>query len=302
MNFYKRHLGDIAKACGHLSQGQMGAYDLLLDWLYSNEKPLPASRVAMCRIARAEKKQERSNVDFIISEFLTLTPEGYTQKRVMEEIAKANEQAEVNRRIAEEREAKRRARIEHASCNEPSNDSCTNGQPSQTPDTRHQTPEKEKKKIHPPAPPVPPADAGSKSISAQDLVAEGVEEAVAKDWIWLRKAKRAPLTRTALDGIKREAKKANITFPDAIRMAAERGWQSFKADWILGQGMAPNTKPAKPEVTVCTHLGCGKPWSTRRGNSAFCHEHAEANFYNAETGPPIDSITKKLVGSFGAMK
>lgn len=135
MNFYKRHLGDIAKACGHLSQGQMGAYDLLLDWLYANEKPLPLALESVHRIGRATNRAERANVDAVLSEFFIQTEHGYTQKRVGEEIAKATAQAITNQRIAAEREARRRERSEHESFN----DSCTNGQPSQTPDTRHQT-------------------------------------------------------------------------------------------------------------------------------------------------------------------
>jgi hypothetical protein len=72
------------------------------------------------------------------------SPEGFTQKRVGEEIAKANQQADTNRRIAAEREARKRARMENESLNEslnetghePSDDSCTKRQPSQTPDSR----------------------------------------------------------------------------------------------------------------------------------------------------------------------
>ena len=42
VNYYKRHLGDFSRDTAHLSQGQIGAYDLMLDWYYANEKPLPA--------------------------------------------------------------------------------------------------------------------------------------------------------------------------------------------------------------------------------------------------------------------
>lgn len=144
MNFYKRHLGDIAKACAHLSQGAMGAYDLLLDWLYANERPLPVSSTDLYRIGRASSKAERANVDRVISEFFDLTETGYVQKRATEEIEKANAQAETNRRIAVEREARKRAMIEarneHESCDEslhgPLDHSCTKHQPSQTPDSR----------------------------------------------------------------------------------------------------------------------------------------------------------------------
>lgn len=155
MNFYKRHLGDIAKACAHLSQGAMGAYDLLLDWLYANEKPLPLHAEALHRIGRASSKPERANVDLVIAEFFDRTDTGYVQKRVTEEIAKANAQADTNRRIAEEREARKRAaieaRIQHEACNESLDESYTKRQPSQTPDSRLQTRARTEKKKQPQA-------------------------------------------------------------------------------------------------------------------------------------------------------
>lgn len=136
MNFYKRHLGDIAKATGHLSQGEMGAYDLLLDWCYSNEKPIPARKGDAYRIARATSKGERDNVDRVLNDFFVMVGDGFTQKRVLEEIDRANSQADTNRRIAEEREANKRSRKEHEPCNESFRDRSTKGKPSQTPDTR----------------------------------------------------------------------------------------------------------------------------------------------------------------------
>ena len=52
------------------------------------------------------------------------------------------------------------------------------------------------------------------------------------DFLALRKAKRAPLTETALSGIAREAAKAGITLDEALRACCERGWQGFKAEWV----------------------------------------------------------------------
>lgn len=150
MNFYKRHLGDIAKSCGDLSQGQMGAYDLLLDWHYANEKPLPLAADKLYRIGRAVTKDERKNVDSVISELFTRTADGYTHKRAAEEMEKASAQADTNRRIAEEREAKKRATKEarsvHEACNETPTNPTTNRQPSQTPDSRLQKEQKKKSK------------------------------------------------------------------------------------------------------------------------------------------------------------
>jgi hypothetical protein len=59
-----------------------------------------------------------------------------------------------------------------------------------------------------------------------------VSEQVWIDFMAIRKAKRSPLTATALAGIQREATKAGMSLQDALAVACERGWQGFKADWI----------------------------------------------------------------------
>ena len=141
MIFAKRHLGDIAKGCAHLSQGEFGAYNLLMDWCYSTERALPLLVTDLYRIGRATTKQERKNVDRVVAELFDKTDAGYTQKRVVREIEKANAIAETNRRIAVEREERRRLQREgqHELFNEPLHASCSVREPIQTPDTRHQT-------------------------------------------------------------------------------------------------------------------------------------------------------------------
>lgn len=81
-----------------------------------------------------------------------------------------------------------------------------------------------------------------KSITAKQLVGMGVEEQHAKDWLAIRKAKRAPLTETALDGVIREAQIAGISLAQAVKESAERGWQGFKASWL--EGAKQNAKPS----------------------------------------------------------
>lgn len=64
------------------------------------------------------------------------------------------------------------------------------------------------------------------------LVELGVDESHAKDWLAVRKAKKAQMTETALDGIKREALSANLTLAQAVKISAENSWQGFKASWL----------------------------------------------------------------------
>tara|TARA_B000000609_G_C24063887_1_gene288254 strand:+ start:128 stop:691 length:564 start_codon:yes stop_codon:yes gene_type:complete len=52
------------------------------------------------------------------------------------------------------------------------------------------------------------------------------------DFLVHRKNKKAPLTETALVGIKNEVKKTTISLEEALIMCQARGWQSFKSDWI----------------------------------------------------------------------
>lgn len=60
----------------------------------------------------------------------------------------------------------------------------------------------------------------------------GVPEQVAHDFRQLRQKLRAPITPTAMDGIRREAGKAGMTLTAALAMCCERGWRGFKADWV----------------------------------------------------------------------
>ena len=75
----------------------------------------------------------------------------------------------------------------------------------------------------------------------------GVSENVIKDFILLRKQKRAPITKTSLDGIKREAAKAGCTVEDAISICCERGWAGFNAEWIANKAGGSSEKKSTKE-------------------------------------------------------
>lgn len=72
----------------------------------------------------------------------------------------------------------------------------------------------------------------TKTLGVSDLVAEGVEQQHAEDWLTVRKAKRAPLTRAAWNDVKAEAAQAAIAPAEAVRIAASSSWQGFKASWL----------------------------------------------------------------------
>lgn len=64
------------------------------------------------------------------------------------------------------------------------------------------------------------------------LLSLGVDEQIVNDWLDHRKTKRAEPSKTAIDGILREAKEAGITLSDALAISCERGWTGFKAEWM----------------------------------------------------------------------
>jgi hypothetical protein len=84
-------------------------------------------------------------------------------------------------------------------------------------------------------------------LGLKDLISLGVTEQIAKDWLEVRKMKRAPLTQTALDAIIKEAAKARLTLNDAIKSCVENSWQGFKADWYLNVNKSSNgNRPKLP--------------------------------------------------------
>ena len=65
-----------------------------------------------------------------------------------------------------------------------------------------------------------------------DLLADfGITGQLADDFIVLRKAKKAPITETALKGYQSEADKAGISICEAVAIAIKRNWQGFNASW-----------------------------------------------------------------------
>jgi len=81
---------------------------------------------------------------------------------------------------------------------------------------------------------------------------DGVSQSVWDDFKALRKVKRATITMRVIDGLRAEAEKAGWTLEQALTECVVRGWQSFKADWIVDKlksvnrfDVATTTVPSK---------------------------------------------------------
>lgn len=60
-----------------------------------------------------------------------------------------------------------------------------------------------------------------------------VSETIWIDFINHRKAKKAPVSETVINSIRKEADKIPWSMDQALSEICARGWQGFKADWIL---------------------------------------------------------------------
>lgn len=90
---------------------------------------------------------------------------------------------------------------------------------------------------------------GNESSELKILVDAGItDDQLAMDFIKLRKAKRAPLSKSALDGILREAEKAGISISEAITICVVRGWQSFNSSWAWNTNINVKNNPANTKT------------------------------------------------------
>lgn len=227
MHYYKRNLGDYAKKAGRLTMLQHGAYTLLIDSCYDREV-FPTLEQAI-EWTWASTEAEIEAVKFVLSRFFVLDMEGcYVQDRILEELLNYHKNADTNKRIADEREAKRREKRTNRV------QSVNEAPPNQEPITNNHKPIKEKA-----------------TVVATPI---GVSQSVWDDFKTLRKAKKAPITQRALDGLIAEANKAGWTLEQALTECCVRGWQAFKAEWVADKpklvnrfDVATTTVPSRAE-------------------------------------------------------
>ena len=219
MHYYKRNLGDYAKKAGRLTMLQHGAYTLLIDSCYDREV-FPTLEQAL-EWTWASTEAEVEAVKFVLSRFFVLDKDGcYVQDRILQELLHYHKNADTNKRIADEREAKRR---ENRTKREQSVDEAP---PNHKPLTTNHKPIREKATVV--------------------ATPEGVSDSVWQEFKSLRKAKKAPITQRAIDALTNEANKAGWTLEKALEECIVRGWQAFKADWIVKPNPADNIRLTVP--------------------------------------------------------
>lgn len=98
MHYIELHIGDYDKDTAHLTACEDGIYGRLLRRYYNTEAALPVNVKAVQRLVRARTREERDAVETMLSEFFTLSDDGWHNGRADREIVRyADKKAKAKR-------------------------------------------------------------------------------------------------------------------------------------------------------------------------------------------------------------
>jgi uncharacterized protein YdaU (DUF1376 family) len=233
MNFYPFHIGDYLSHTSHLSDLEDIAYRRMIDLYYQSESPFPNDLEWIAR-------RVRSTTDIVarlLFDFFSLEEDDkWHSARADKEIKKYHYLSESGKKGAEKRWSNKDA----------------NSPPIATPiATKNQEP---LTKNH-----------------IKTITPEGVSDSIFKDYMEVRKAKKAKWTETALKGLIRESEKAKITLQEAMQICCERGWVGFKAEWLQQEVKRAKELPlgTNEQIEQAYRQECGKDPALARFNSYF---------------------------------
>lgn len=98
MRHFAHHIGDYAAATAHLSMLEDAAYHRLLRLYYQNEAPLTQDENELMRRLRAHSRHEKDAVRRVLTEFFTLSSDGWHQSRADVEISNFKHLVEAGRK------------------------------------------------------------------------------------------------------------------------------------------------------------------------------------------------------------
>ena len=204
MHYYQHHIGDFIKDTTNLDDHQLATYLRMLWVYYTEEKPFDDDLESIAFAMRSDEK----TVHLLLRHFFEKSVDKWHHNRCDREIAKYHAKSESAAKSANARWNNAKAMRTHTERN--TNESVFDA--NQEPITNNQKPIKNKATVV--------------------ATPEGVSDSVWQDFKTLRKAKKAPITERALDGLRSEAQKAGWTLEQALSECCVRGWQAFKADWV----------------------------------------------------------------------
>ena len=199
MHYYSHHISDYMSHTGHLNPMEDLAYRRCLDIYYLHEKPLHEDPSMVARKIRMP--DHVPEVKIVLEEFFTHdVGKGWINPRGDKEIKKYRDKL-----LASSKGGKSAALVRLKSTTS-----------ELVPTNNHK-----------------PITNNHKPISKALTRPRTVTKKTWEDFLIHRKNLKAPLTETALKGIKNEVNKTKISLEDALTMCQARGWRSFKSDWVL---------------------------------------------------------------------
>lgn len=231
MKHYPHHISDFNNATRHLTRVERSLYRDLIELYYETEQPLP---VEVGEVARRIVANELStDVERMLNEFFVQTPDGWYHVRCDDEITKYqgnnSQRAQAGKASAAKKALKKQQALNGnlTSVEIPLNEMPT--------EIHNQSTNQ-------------PINLLNKKNTALKRPPE-VSEQVWDDWQKLRKAKRAPVTQTVIDGARSESQKAAMPLEDFLRAWCRRGSQGLEASWLKPEERAgPNA--ARPKYAA----------------------------------------------------
>ena len=230
MHYYQFSIGDYKAATGHLSNEEDLAYRRLLDMYYDTESKIPLDTQWVARRIRVSSEV----VQIVLKDMFEQHEDGWFHGRCQGVITAYHAMAEKNRA---------NGRLGGRKKNPVGNPVASDSHPIAKATINHKLITK-KQNTNTIAPP------------------DGVTESVWQDWLQLRKAKKAAVTQTAVDGIEREARKAGVSLQTALETCCARGWTGFKAEWMAPkiEHLTPTQKAANNLHVLTQGLTAPKPF------------------------------------------
>ena len=223
MHYYQHHIGDFIKDTANLDDHQLATYLRLLWAYYDTESPITGDIEDVAFAMRSDEKTVR----LLLRHYFFQQDDGWHHSRCDRELEEYRTKKDKARNSASARWSNAKAMRTHTERNADASVFDAN----QEPRTNNQEPIT--KEIKPRASRKAQPDG---CLTVSDLVAQGVDEQHAKDWMRVRKDKGAKtLTLTAWKTVKTEADSAGMTPAQAVKMSAENSWQGFKASWVSGR-------------------------------------------------------------------
>ena len=255
-----------------------GAYSLLLDRYYATEQPIPQTEVY--RVTRARQPAERTAVDAVLAEFFTVDGAVYRNKRADAEIEKAQAQAEANRAVAREREARRIAQRN-------GNESRTNRQPIQTPDSISQSKNQE-------GAGAPTRSAGKPKPEFDPSTVAGLDAEAWVRWRDYRSKSGKPLKPVSFEAAAKQLAEFGADQGRVVEQSIAAGWQGLFAlkgvngkpsgsseaqkawERLLASGGAGRTERDQRAIEAVggwSSIQLRTPYSEPKIKADFCHAY-----------------------------